>query len=72
MFFFLKGGSRPRDALLVYLPLPDADKHRLSDRFLSVSRATIKGTLVVGFVQGALCGASFWVVGSRGSPSGRC
>jgi predicted PurR-regulated permease PerM len=66
MFYFLKGGSQLLNALLGYLPLPDDDKRRLSDRFVSVSRATIKGTLVVGLVQAALGGASFWVVGIQG------
>lgn len=66
MFFFLQGGSRLLDAILAYLPLPEQDKRRLSDRFLSVSRATIKGTLVVGFVQAALGGLAFWVAGIQG------
>ncbi|MBP9823477.1 MAG: AI-2E family transporter [Thermoanaerobaculia bacterium] len=66
MFFFLKGGRGLLDDLLAYLPLPDEDKRRLADRFVAVSRATIKGTLVVGFVQAALGGASFWVVGIQG------
>lgn len=66
MFFFLLGGTRMLDAILVYLPLPEQDKRRLSDRFLSVSRATIKGTLVVGFVQAALGGLAFWVAGIQG------
>jgi predicted PurR-regulated permease PerM len=66
MFFFFIGGSQTLDKILSYLPLPKADKHRLADRFLSVARATIKGTLVIGFVQGALCGAAFWVAGIEG------
>ena len=66
MFFFLKGGTKMLDAMLSNLPLPADDKRRLSDRFLSVSRATIKGTLVVGFVQAALGGLAFWVAGIQG------
>ncbi len=66
MFFFLKGGTRTLDQVLAYLPLPEGDKRRLADRFLSVSRATIKGTLVVGLVQAALGGAAFWVAGIQG------
>ena len=63
MFFFFIGGAQTLDKILSYLPLPTADKHRLADRFLSVARATIKGTLVIGFV---LCGAAFWVAGIEG------
>lgn len=33
------------------------------DKFVSVSRATMKGTLVIGILQGALAGAAFWVLG---------
>ena len=66
MFFFFIGGAQTLDKILSYLPLPVADKHRLADRFLSVSRATIKGTLVIGLVQGALCGVAFWVAGIEG------
>ena len=66
MFFFLKGGTKTLDKILAYLPLPEEDKRRLANRFLSVSRATIKGTLVVGFVQAALGGLAFWVAGIPG------
>jgi predicted PurR-regulated permease PerM len=37
------------------------------ERFMSVSRATIKGTLIIGSVQGALGGLSFWVAGIKGA-----
>jgi predicted PurR-regulated permease PerM len=37
------------------------------ERFMSVSRATIKGTLIIGSVQGALGGISFWVAGINGA-----
>lgn len=66
MFFFLIGGTETLDKILGYLPLPKADKHRLALRFLSVSRATIKGTLVIGLVQGALCGFALWAAGIEG------
>jgi predicted PurR-regulated permease PerM len=32
---------------------------------VSVTRATIKGTLVIGIVQGVLAGAAFWAVGIK-------
>src|SRR5690606_6407898 len=35
----------------------------LVDKFATVSRATIKGTLVVGVVQGGLGGLAFWILG---------
>jgi predicted PurR-regulated permease PerM len=36
---------------------------RLGDKFLSIVRATIKGSIVVGLVQGALGAITFWIVG---------
>ena len=35
----------------------------LVDKFVSVVRATIKGTVIVALVQGGLGAATFWIVG---------
>lgn len=67
MFFFLVGGRGILDGVLAFLPLPAADKERLVDRFLSVAKATLKGTLVVGLVQAVLAGAAFAIVGVGGA-----
>ena len=67
MFFFLVGGRGGLDKALVYVPLPDGDKELLVDKFVSVARATLKGTFVVGLVQGGLAGLAFAVVGIHGS-----
>jgi predicted PurR-regulated permease PerM len=63
MFFFLKEGDRILEKILFYLPLPESVKRRILDRFTSVTRATIKGTLVIGIIQGGLAGVAFRVVG---------
>lgn len=63
MFFFLIGGGATLDRVLAYVPLPRADKERLVGRFLSVARATLKGTLVVGLVQATLTGVALWMAG---------
>lgn len=54
MFFFLIYGRTTLDQMLYYMPLPKADKDLMLDKFVSVSRATVKGTLVIGIVQGGL------------------
>src|SRR5260370_29450233 len=36
-------------------------------RLSSITRATVKGTLVVGIIQGALAGIAFWVAGIGGA-----
>jgi len=63
MFFFLKDGRQLLDKVMHYIPLADADQHRLLDRFLSVTRATIKGTMVVGLIQGSLAGVALHLAG---------
>ena len=63
MFFFLKDGRDVLHKALYYLPLSDQDERRMLDRFVSVTRAMVKGTFLIGIVQGALAGLAFWVVG---------
>lgn len=63
LFFFLRDGSRLVATLIRVLPLGDARERQLLAKFAEVARATIKGTLVVGIVQGAIGGALFWVLG---------
>ena len=45
------------------VPLPSAQRRRLVDGFVVVIRATVKGSLVVALVQGALGGLMFWFPG---------
>lgn len=63
MYFFLIDGSRLLDRILYYLPLEEADERRLIENFGSVTRATLKGTAVIGALQGGLAGVAFAVVG---------
>ncbi|GJM43904.1 MAG: AI-2E family transporter [Gemmatimonadota bacterium] len=67
MFFFLLDGRRFLAKILYYLPLDDADEHRMVDKFVSVTRATLKGTLVIGIAQGTLAGVAFAVAGIQGA-----
>jgi predicted PurR-regulated permease PerM len=67
MFFFLIDGPRLLHAVTSYLPLADADKQRMLDRFASVTRATLKGTVLIGITQGVMSGLAFWVVGIGGA-----
>jgi predicted PurR-regulated permease PerM len=63
MFFFLMDGEKLLNKILYYLPLKDQDEQRMLSKFTSVTRATLKGTAVIGILQGSLAGAAFWVVG---------
>ena len=67
MFYFLTMGDVLLKKILYFLPLHDREEQRLLGRFTSVARATIKGTLIIGLMQGALCGLSFFLAGIQGS-----
>jgi predicted PurR-regulated permease PerM len=63
LFFFLRDANRLVATLIRVLPLGDARERQLLAKFAEVTVATIKGTLVVGLVQGAIGGGLFWVLG---------
>lgn len=67
LFFFLIDGEALLRRILYYLPLDEDDERLLLDRFTSVSRATLKGTLLIGLAQGGLAGAAFAVAGVEGA-----
>ncbi len=67
MFFFLIDGRSLLRKILWYLPLAEEDEARMVKKFVSVTRATLKGTLVIGIIQGALAGLAFWITGIQGA-----
>jgi predicted PurR-regulated permease PerM len=67
MFFFLTGGPALLGSVLAYLPLTETDKQRMVGKFVSVTRATLKGSILIGAAQGLLGGLAFWVVGIDGA-----
>jgi len=63
MFFFIIDGDTLLEKILYYLPMQDQDEQHLLDKFTSVTRATLKGSAVIGILQGGLAGLAFMVVG---------
>jgi predicted PurR-regulated permease PerM len=63
LYFFLKDGRSILDGAVHALPMGDDRERALLARFEEVSRATIKGSLVIGIVQGAIGGITFAVLG---------
>jgi len=63
LYFFLRDGTQLVEAIVRALPLGDTRERRLFANFAAVSRATIKGTLVVALVQGILGGLLFAILG---------
>lgn len=66
MFYFLTMGDVLLERILYFLPLKDEDEQILLQRFTSVTRATIKGTIIIGIMQGAICGMAFAIAGIKG------
>ena len=67
MFYFLLDGGSILGRILYYVPLSPADEERLLEKFVSVTRATLKGSLLIGIIQGALAGMAFWLTGIPGA-----
>ena len=67
LFFVLRDGERMLETLMWAIPLGDDRERDLFAKFSEVGRATIKGTLVVGAVQGMLGGIIFAVLGIQGA-----
>lgn len=66
MFYFLTMGDVLLKKILYFLPLNDHDERLLLHRFTSVAGATIKGTLIIGIIQGMICGIAFAIAGIQG------
>jgi predicted PurR-regulated permease PerM len=67
MFFFFRDGHKILERIFYYTPLSDEDEARMLTQFASITRATVKGTLVIGVIQGSLAGVAFWVAGIEGA-----
>ncbi len=63
MFYFFRDGDKLVNRIKYLSPLDDRHEEVLMQRFVSVSRATVKGTLVIGLVQGTLGGLTLWIFG---------
>lgn len=66
-FFLLRDGEYLLELLIRALPLGDARERMLFAKFGEVTRATIKGNLVIAIVQGSLGGLIFWILGIPGA-----
>ena len=63
LYFFLVDGWEIERTLVKTIPMGDDRERTLFRRFALVARATLKGTLIVAFVQGAIGGILFALVG---------
>lgn len=65
-FFLLRDGDRIASQVMEAIPLAPARRDALVDNFVIVVRATIKGSVVVGILQGLAGGIIFWFLGIPG------
>ncbi len=63
LFYFFVDGARLMRRIMMLSPLPDKYEKKLFADFSAMSRATIKGTLIIGLIQGSLGAMAFAVVG---------
>ncbi len=63
VFFLLRDGDIIAEKVRQALPLRPSIRDRLIRHFIIVTRATMKGTVVVSIVQGVVGGIIFWVLG---------
>lgn len=63
LFYFLIDGKHTLKYVTQLSPLRDEHDKLLIEKFISISRATLKGTIVVGVIQGLLGGITFWIAG---------
>ncbi|MDP2141518.1 MAG: AI-2E family transporter [Gammaproteobacteria bacterium] len=62
-FFLLRDGEKIVRKMEAAVPLSPTRKKLLFSKFVEVTRATVKGNLLVAVVQGALGGFIFWLLG---------
>lgn len=67
MFYFFRDGRGLVRRLRYLVPLDREYKNAIAQRFSSVARATVKGTLLIALIQGTLSGLTLWIFGV-GSP----
>lgn len=66
MFYFLINGKKLLDSLASLLPLSKKDYDELIYRGLTVTKASLKGIVIIGVIQGLLVGLAFWAIGLNG------
>lgn len=66
LFFFFRDGEGMSTSIIEIFPLRAELKERLRSKIIAVTRAILKGTLLVGAIQGAMVGITMSLVGLTG------
>jgi predicted PurR-regulated permease PerM len=63
LFYFFIDGKRILSKIMDLSPMKNIHEQKLVDEFISMTRATLKGTVVIGFIQGTIGGIAFAIAG---------
>jgi len=63
LYYMLRSGPTVWGTVRPYIPFSPQTADALRDRFVSVTEATLLGTVLVAVLQGIIIGLGFWVVG---------
>lgn len=66
-YFLLRDGDTLADRVMNMTPLHPAQREALMRQFVTVIRATIKGSIVVAILQGLIGGIVFWLLDVEGA-----
>jgi predicted PurR-regulated permease PerM len=61
MFYFLKDGHKWEESILVISPLGDSNDEKIIRRLTLAVNGVIKGSLLIGLIQGVLLGFGLWI-----------
>ena len=64
LYYFFKDGKKFTNYVMRLSPLRDKQEKMLLDKFIGISRATLKGSLVIAVVQATLTGIVFLITGT--------
>ena len=67
LFYFIRDGEKFLRKIMYLCPLGDNHEVMFYNKFTSTARATLKGSLVIGIVQGLIGGLLFYFVGIKGA-----
>lgn len=65
-YFLIRDADKLEKRVTRAVPLHDRHRRALTEQFIMVIRATVKGTIVVAIVQGTIGGVTFWLLGIQG------
>ncbi len=63
LYYFFKDGKRFIRKIMKLSPLKEKQEEKIFEKFMEISRATLKGSLIIALIQGFLVSLSFVVAG---------